>query len=61
MKKVSSVVFRFLQAEDGPTAIEYAILLALIVVVCVGMITKLGAKSNDSYTTVANTVSSSSP
>jgi pilus assembly protein Flp/PilA len=33
---------RFLQAEDGPTAVEYAVMLALIVVVCITAITAVG-------------------
>ena len=35
MRKWLASVERFLRAEDGPTAVEYAVMLALIVVVCV--------------------------
>jgi pilus assembly protein Flp/PilA len=35
-------VQRFLVSEDGPTAVEYAVMLALIVVVCLTAITALG-------------------
>jgi pilus assembly protein Flp/PilA len=40
----------FLRREDGPTAVEYAVMLALIVVVCVAAITTLGANVNEVYT-----------
>ncbi len=32
----------FLRSEDGPTATEYAVMLALIIVVAIGTITSLG-------------------
>lgn len=51
---------RFLKQEDGPTAVEYAVMLALIVVVCVAAITTLGANANKTFGNVAlNTATSS--
>jgi pilus assembly protein Flp/PilA len=44
---------RFLDAEDGPTAVEYAVMLALIVVVCIGAITTLGGNANKTFSNVA--------
>ena len=44
---------RFLQAEDGPTAVEYAVMLALIVVVCIVSITALGTNANKVFSNVA--------
>ena len=41
MKKLSQWVARFLKREDGPTAVEYAVMLSLIVVVCIAAITTL--------------------
>jgi pilus assembly protein Flp/PilA len=41
---------RFLQAEDGPTAVEYAVMLALIVVVCVSAISAMGSNANKIFT-----------
>ncbi len=46
-------VQHFLAAEDGPTAVEYAVMLALIVVVCIGAITTLGANTNKTFSNVA--------
>lgn len=40
----------FLKREDGPTAVEYAVMLALIIVVCVVAITALGQVTNTVYT-----------
>ena len=44
---------RFLAAEDGPTAVEYAVMLALIVVVCITAITALGSNANKTFSNVA--------
>ena len=49
-------VVKFIKAEDGPTAVEYAVMLALIIVVCIGAITTLGKNANSTFTTVANTI-----
>ena len=40
---------RLLRDEDGPTAVEYAIMLALIIVVCVTAITTLGSNAAASF------------
>ena len=53
-------VARFLQREDGPTAVEYAVMLALIVVVCIAAITALGSNANKTFTTVGNAVGGAS-
>jgi pilus assembly protein Flp/PilA len=45
---------RFLLAEDGPTATEYAVMLALIVIVCIGAITGIGQKVDSVFTSVDN-------
>jgi pilus assembly protein Flp/PilA len=42
-------VVKFLKQEDGPTAVEYAVMLALIIVVCIAAITTLGQKANDTF------------
>jgi pilus assembly protein Flp/PilA len=43
----------FLKAEDGPSAVEYAVMLALILVVCISAITTLGSNMNDTFSNVA--------
>jgi pilus assembly protein Flp/PilA len=49
-------VANFLKREDGPTAVEYAVMLALIVVVCISAITSLGSRANQTFTTVSKTL-----
>ena len=56
MKNFVNSVKQFLVSEDGPTAVEYAVMLALIVVVCIGTITTLGTNANSTFTTVASAV-----
>jgi pilus assembly protein Flp/PilA len=46
-------IHAFLKSEDGPTAVEYAVMLALIIVVCIGAITTLGNNANTVYGNVA--------
>jgi pilus assembly protein Flp/PilA len=60
MKQLTQRVVNFLKAEDGPTAVEYAVMLALIIVVCLVAITALGTNANVTYTKVSNAVGSSS-
>jgi pilus assembly protein Flp/PilA len=43
---------RFLKNEDGPTAVEYAVMLALIIVVCITAITTLGSETNNTFSYV---------
>jgi pilus assembly protein Flp/PilA len=53
MRKWYERVARFLRAEDGPTAVEYAVMLALIIVVCITAITALGTNANKVFSNVA--------
>ena len=54
MRKFAKKVQRFLVAEDGPTAVEYAVMLALIIVVCLTAIQMVGTNANQTFTDVAN-------
>jgi pilus assembly protein Flp/PilA len=47
------LVDRFLKNEDGPTAVEYAVMLALIIVVCITAISVLGSSANTTFSNVA--------
>ena len=61
MCKWSDLLQKFLIEEDGPTAVEYAVMLALIVVVCITAITTLGGNANKVFSNVAlNTAAGSS-
>jgi len=56
MRKLGTLFAGFLHEEDGPTAVEYAVMLALIIVVCIGAITTLGTNANSTFTSVGNAV-----
>jgi pilus assembly protein Flp/PilA len=53
MRNFCAAVIQFIEREDGPTAVEYAVMLALIVVVCLGAITILGQNANATFNNVA--------
>jgi pilus assembly protein Flp/PilA len=53
LRTVTRHAVRFVRAEDGPTAVEYAVMLALIIVVCIGAITTLGGNAQATFTNVA--------
>jgi pilus assembly protein Flp/PilA len=56
MKKFAQMVVDFVKNEDGPTAVEYAVMLALIVVVCITAITTLGTNANNTFSYTANAI-----
>jgi len=60
MKKWLVPVKNFLTGEDGPTAVEYAVMLALIIVVCIAAITTLGTGANSTFSNVALNAAASS-
>ncbi len=60
MKNFAKKVQRFLVSEDGPTAVEYAVMLALIVIVCIASITAIGNNANDAFNTIATTLPTAS-
>ena len=49
-------VVNFVKDESGPTAVEYAVMLALIIVVCITAITTLGSNANSTFNKVASTL-----
>jgi pilus assembly protein Flp/PilA len=61
MGKILPGIVDFLVNEEGPTAVEYAVMLALIIVVCITAITALGTNANEVFSNVAlNTAVSAS-
>jgi pilus assembly protein Flp/PilA len=53
MRTITRKFVDFVKAEDGPTAVEYAVMLALIIVVCIAAITTLGSNANKTFSNVA--------
>jgi pilus assembly protein Flp/PilA len=52
MTKFVSSVKKFLVSEDGPTAVEYAVMLALIIIVCLVAIGQVGNSANTKFQAV---------
>jgi pilus assembly protein Flp/PilA len=56
MRKVTKSLVEFLKKEDGPTAVEYAVMLALIIVVCIAAVTTLGSNANSTFSYVGSSI-----
>ena len=56
MKSFATSIVRFLASEDGPTAVEYAVMLSLIICVCLAAITSIGQSANSVFSNVANSL-----
>ena len=52
LANLKTSVVNFLKDESGPTAVEYAVMLALIIVVCITAITTLGTNANNTFSYV---------
>ena len=49
MNAILSRARRFLAGENGPTAVEYAVMLALIIVACIAVIQGLGTSISGTF------------
>jgi len=56
MSMITRKMVEFLKKEDGPTAVEYAVMLALIIVVCIAAITALGSNASQTFSYVGSNV-----
>jgi pilus assembly protein Flp/PilA len=56
MRKFVNSLVKFLKKDDGPTAVEYAVMLSLIIVVCIAAITTLGKNANQSFSYVGSNI-----
>jgi pilus assembly protein Flp/PilA len=61
MKSLALKMHRFLVSEDGPTAVEYAVMLALIIIVCLTAISSIGTNANTTFTNVAAELGGAAP
>jgi pilus assembly protein Flp/PilA len=59
MGVLMSQMRQFLSSEDGPTAVEYAVMLALILVACITIVTSLGSNISGTFSSVSSTLSGS--
>jgi pilus assembly protein Flp/PilA len=60
MRQYAKNLVKFLKAEDGPTAVEYAVMLALIIVAVITAVTTVGTKSSGTFTTTGTALPSGS-
>ncbi len=58
MHKISNKAVRFIRSEDGPTSVEYAVMLGLIIAVCLVSIRTFGSGVSTSFKTSANSIAS---
>ena len=58
MNKFMTKVANFINDESGPTAVEYAVMLALIIVVCITAVTAVGTQASDQFQGVATVIGS---
>jgi pilus assembly protein Flp/PilA len=49
-------LLRFLRAEEGPTAVEYAVMLALIILACIAAIQAVGTSTSTSFSNSATSI-----
>ena len=54
MQSLTNKVKKFLKSEDGPTAVEYAVMLALIVIVCLTAIRAVGTNAAARFNQISN-------
>jgi len=60
MSRALRSIARFLVSEDGPTAVEYAVMLGVIVVAAIGIVTSLTTVVSGTFSTVSSTIGSGS-
>jgi pilus assembly protein Flp/PilA len=53
MQRIITQANRFLRDEDGATMVEYALMLALIAIVCIGAVSLIGTHANAMFQTIA--------
>jgi len=56
MRKIALAAWSFMAAEDGPTAVEYAVMLAMVILVCFVAIVTFGTKTNSLFQNAASSI-----
>ena len=60
MINIQKKVIAFLNDENGPTAVEQAVMVALIIIVSIAAITTLGTKVSSTFSTTATKITTAS-
>jgi pilus assembly protein Flp/PilA len=56
MRRIAPRIQRFLRSDDGPTAVEYAVMIVFIIVVCLIAITSVGTRAAATFGNVAESL-----
>lgn len=56
MRTLHEKLVKFFKSEDGPTAVEYAVMVALIIVVSIAAISALGQKTSAVFSATASAI-----
>ena len=56
MKSLAKKLVRFMVSEDGPTAVEYAVMLSLIIIVCMTAVSGIGTAAKNAFNSVATSI-----
>jgi pilus assembly protein Flp/PilA len=59
MKRFAQQLRRFLISEDGPTAVEYSVIIGVIILVCIVAIIPIGSQTNVPFNNMANSLGAS--
>jgi pilus assembly protein Flp/PilA len=58
MRQLVSGIARFVVSEDGPTAVEYAVMLSLILMLCIAGVRSFGSATGTMFSNISNSVGS---
>lgn len=61
LSRSRAALMGFLKQEDGPTAVEYAVMLALIIIICLTAVQLLGRNTSGAFQTIAQSVEGTMP
>jgi pilus assembly protein Flp/PilA len=56
MNRLFKNIRQFLKAEDGPTAVEYAVMLSLIIVICLAAVKSIGTNASSTFSAVSSQI-----
>jgi len=57
--RILKFIKRLVREDDGPTAVGYAVMMALVIIVCLSSIRSVGTKASTTFTNVANSLGGS--
>jgi pilus assembly protein Flp/PilA len=60
MSRISTLVRNFVKNEEAATMVEYALMLALIAVVCIAAVVIIGTQANTVFTNIGNNLTAAS-